>query len=169
MADLEQRLIALGEAIQFPSTPVMGSRVRIRLSASRPAFFDTRRLAIAAAIVIVTIGALLAIPPTRDAIAGFFGLKGVLIQRVPSLATPAGTRSGSAGQRLDLGRPVTLAEAQGALPYAIAYPHSLGHPDAVYLVQPVDRHAVALVWNPRPDLPQAGKTGVGALLIEFPG
>nr|MDQ6884853.1 hypothetical protein [Candidatus Dormibacteraeota bacterium] len=42
-------------------------------------------------------------------------------------------------------------------------------PDAVYLVQPVDRHAVALVWNPRPDLPQAGKTGVGALLIEFPG
>lgn len=169
MADLEQRLIALGAAIQFPSTPEMGSRVRSRLSASRPSLFDTRRLAIAAAILIVTIGALLAIPSTRDAIAGFFGLKGVLIQRVPNLVTPTGTRSGTVGQRLDLGQQVSFAEAQAALPYSIVFPQSLRPPDAVYLIQPAERHAVALVWNPRPGLPQARTTGIGALLIEFPG
>ncbi len=169
MADLEQRLSELGQAIQFPETPAFVVSVRRRLSPARPPYFDPRRLAIAAAILVVAIGALLAFPTTRDAIAGFFGLKGVLIQRVPSLASPGSTRGGSAGQRLNLGQPSTFAAAQGALPYAIAYPHSLGPPDAVYLVQPVDRHAVALVWNPSQDLPQAGKTGVGALLIEFPG
>ncbi len=169
MPELERRLAALGQAIEFPETPPLAPTVRERLSRTRPRYFDTRRLAIAAAILIVTIGALVAFPTTRDAIAGFFGLKGVLIQRVPNLVTPAGTRSGTVGQRLDLGQQVSFAEAQAALPYPIAYPHSLGPPDAVYLVQPAERHAVALVWNPRPGLPQARTTGIGALLIEFPG
>lgn len=169
MPDLEERLLALGRDLAYPTTPGLAASVGARLS--RPALrrFDSRYLAIAAAILIVTIGGLLAFPATRDAIAGFFGLRGVLIERVPSLTTPTASPAGSLAQRLALGRQVSFGEAQAALPYAIAYPQSLGLPDAVFLLQPAERQGVALVWSPGADLPRTTETGVGALLIEFPG
>jgi hypothetical protein len=170
MADLQERLLTLGREIEYPRTPNFAASLSPRLAEpARRERFDTRRLAIAAAVFIVAIGTLLAIPTTRNAIAGFFGIKGVIIQRVPSFQSPTPPSGATVGERLGLGRQVTLAEAQAAIPYSIVFPQSLGSPDAVFLVQPPDRHAVALVWLPRPGLPQAAHTGVGALVIEFPG
>jgi len=73
------------------------------------------------------------------------------------------------GERLGLGRQVTLPEAQATVPYGISYPQALGTPDAVFLIEPPGQHAVTLVWWPRSGLPEAGHTGVGALVIEVPG
>jgi len=170
MAELQERLLRLGREIDYPETPNLGAMVRVRLEQpARRQRFDTRRLVVAAAVFIVTVGALLAIPTTRDAIAGFFGLKGVIIQRVPRLPSPTPTGGATVGERLGLGRQVTLQQAQAAVPYGISFPQALGTPDQVYLIQPADLKAVALVWRPRSGLAAAAQTGVGALVIEFPG
>jgi hypothetical protein len=169
MPELEERLRLLGAEIEFPPAPLLAGRVRMALAQRSRAHPDRRWLAVAAAIMLVALGALLAFPNTRDAIAGFFGLKGVLIERVPSLASPTPAPPASLGDRLALGRQVSLSEAQASVTYAIVYPRSLGSPDAVFLLQPPDRKAVALVWRPRAGLPESANTGVGALLIEFPG
>jgi hypothetical protein len=169
MADLEQRLQALGERIEFPATPLLSRNVRARLTQLPAQRRDLRWLAAVAVVALVTVASLLAFPGTRNAIAGFFGLKGVLIQRVPSLASPTAPAPGSLAQRLALGRAVSFTEAQAALPYTIVFPSSLGTPDDVFLLEPPERKAVALVWKPRANLPQSPGTGVGALLIEFPG
>lgn len=170
MPDLEQRLLALGNEIDYPPTPRLANSVRRQLTVTvKQPRFDARRLAIAAVLLIVTAAALLAIPTTRNAIAGFFGLKGVIIQRVPSFRSPSPSSASDPGTRLGLGRRVTLGEAQAGLPYGITFPQALGSPDEVFLIQPPEQKAVALVWLPRPDLPAAAETGVGALVIEAPG
>jgi hypothetical protein len=172
MADLETRLFALGRELDFPPTPDFVPAVRARSSTDRPANRPRSwRIALAAAAAIaVTVAALVAIPSTRDAIAGFFHLKGLIIQRVPTNPTPTPSRGKSSiGERLDLGEQVTLDHAQASLPYQIVIPPSLGTPDLVYLIAPPSTQAVALVYLPRPTLPQAAQTGVGALVIEFRG
>lgn len=170
MADLQERLIQLGQDLAYPQTP--NFMPALRSSLGRPARrepFDTRRLALVTAALMVALGALLAIPTTRDAIAGFFGLRGVIIQRVPRLPSPTPSSGTTAGERLGLGRQVTLPVAEAAVPYGISFPQALGSPDQVFLLQPADLKAVALVWLPRRDLPAAAETGVGALVIDFPG
>jgi len=170
MADLQERLLTLGLEIEYPRTPNFAASLEARLAEpARRERFDTRRLAIAAAVFIVAVGALLAIPTTRNAIAGFFGIKGVIIQRVPSFQSPRPPSGATVGERLGLGRQVTLPEAQATVPYGISYPQALGTPDAVFLIEPPGQHAVTLVWWPRSGLPEAGHTGVGALVIEVPG
>lgn len=172
MADLETRLLALGRELDFPATPDFVQAVRARSSTdrarSRPRPW---RIALAAAAAIaVTVGALVAIPSTRDAIAGFFHLKGLVIQRVQTNPTPTPSRGKSSiGERLDLGEQVTLDHAQASLPYPIIIPQALGTPDLVYLLAPPSTEAVALVYLPRPTLREAAQTGVGALVIEFRG
>jgi hypothetical protein len=172
MADLETRLVALGRELAFPATPNLVPTVRARLlseQAHRRPLSWRIALAVAAALAIA-LGALAAIPSTRDAIAGFFHLKGLIIQRVQTNPTPAPTRSQSSiGERLNLGKQATLEQAQASLPYRIVIPHGLGPPDLVYLIAPSSTKAVALVYLPRPALPQSAQTGVGALVIEFPG
>jgi hypothetical protein len=172
MADLDARLLALGRELEWPATPNVVPAIRSRLSTGprrrQPLAWRVAFAAVAA--VVVTAGALLAVPATRDAIAGFFHLKGLIIQRVPTNPTPRPSPGPiSIGDRLNLGQPVTLAQAQAASHYQIAVPRALGTPDAVYLVGPADAQGVALVYLPGPGLPQAAETGVGALVIEFPG
>ncbi len=172
MADLEARLLALGRELDFPATPDFVPAVRARSSTDRSGRRPRSwRIAVAAAAAIaVTVGALVAIPSTRDAIAGFFHLKGLVIQRVQTNPTPTASRGNpSIGERLDLGEQVTLDHAQASLPYQIVIPQSLGTPDLVYLIAPPSTQAIALVYLPRPTLPEAAQTGVGALVIEFRG
>lgn len=171
MADLEARLFALGRELEWPATPNVGPAIRSRLFAGHSGPARAWRVAVAAAAaVVVTVGALLAIPTTRDAIAAFFHLQGLIIQRVPINPTPAPSHGAtSIGDRLNLGPQVTLDQAQAATHFQIAVPRALGSPDAVYLLGQGDAQGVALVYLPRPGLPQAAQTGVGALVIEFPG
>ena len=169
MAELEERLNELGRYLDYPHAAGLAATVgrRLREPARRRSRF-TRVLLAAAAIAALALAALIAFPPSRDAIAGFLGLRGVIVERVPTRPSASAT-SGPLGQRLQLGSEVTLAQARAAVSYRLLVPGSLGDPDQVYLLNPPSRQAVALVYLPRAGLPASVGTGVGLLLIEFPG
>ena len=134
--DLERALRELGPRYPYPPTPNLATLVRTRLVA-RPAaplrpvalWRDPRRLALVAAVLLVVAGAAALInPATRDAIAHFFHVSGVIVTRVPSPRP-----SLSPATPLDLGRLTTLEEAQRAVKFTIVVPPELGTPDGVYV------------------------------------
>jgi hypothetical protein len=75
----------------------------------------------------------------------------------------------SIGARLSLGQSTTLEEVRSGLTFQVPLPSALGPPDEVYLANMPPGGQVALVYYPRPDLPQANTTGVGLLLTAFQG
>jgi hypothetical protein len=197
--ELEQALADLGRHVEYPRTPDVAARVRRQLAEQptrRRPFWESwfqsqRRLAFALVALIALAGAALAISPeARTAVAERLGLRGVLIREVPSLptslpaASPAATPSTplgvsaspvvptvtpSAGTRLSLGQLLTLDEARARVAFQVQLPAALGPPDEVYLLDIPPGGQVALVYYPRPDLPQARTTGVGLLLTAFQG
>jgi hypothetical protein len=169
--ELERALRELGPRYPYPPTPNLAVAVRHRIVARPVApvrrlilWRDPRRLALAAAVVLVLAGAATLInPTTRDAIAHFFHVPGVIVSRVsplPSLSpvTP-----------LNLGRRTTLVDAQSAVSFPIAVPARLGAPDAVYVATEVPGGEVALAYTPRPGFPLVKQTGLGVLITEFRG
>ncbi|MDQ1391025.1 MAG: hypothetical protein QOF30_2 [Acidimicrobiaceae bacterium] len=130
-----------------------------------------RRPALVAAVVVVTVVALVAAalaisPGARRAAANLLGLESVHISTgplppVPRL--PAGTAP------LDLGEPVTLAQASARIGFPVRLPAlaPFDRPDAVYFATPPPEGEVTLAYLPGPDLPGTPQTGVGLLLTEF--
>jgi hypothetical protein len=142
MPELDVALRELGRHVEFPPTPDLASGIRGRLERPR---LSRRPVAIALAVLVVAIGAVLAVPPARTAILDWLGLRGVSIVRVDELPpTPA-------IERLDLGRQVTLEEA----PLWLLVPDD--EPDRIY----VGNGRVSLLWG-APDRVQL-------LLTEFRG
>lgn len=131
---LEQRLLALGAALDVPAAPDTVPAVLARLPARRrrrrrPA---GRVLAIAVAAMLLLVGVAFAVPPSRDAILRAIGLQGVSLKRVPRLPPiPAG---GAAGVRLGLGEPITPDRARHAAGFAPLLPPRA---TAVYLAHDV--------------------------------
>jgi hypothetical protein len=170
--ELERALKDLGPRYPYPPTPNLASRVRLRIVAkpiARPRrlelWRDPRRLALVAAVLLLLLGgAALANPTTRDAIAHFFHVRGVIVTRVPSplpSLTPV--------TPLDLGRRTTMADAQSAVSFKIAVPAELGDPDAIYVANDIPGGEVALAYTPRPGIPLVKQTGLGVLVTEFRG
>jgi hypothetical protein len=125
--ELEQRLLALGTALDVPPAPdtvpaVLAGLPARRRRRRRPA---RRVLVVALAAMLLLVGAAMAVPPTRDAILRAIGLRGVSIERVPRLAPlPPGARTGIT---LGIGRPVPLARAGHAAGFtALLPPHASG-------------------------------------------
>jgi len=170
--ELEQALRDLGPRYPYPPTPNLASRVRQRISAQPVAqprrlelWRDPRRLALVAAVLLVLLGAAaLANPVTRDAIAHFFHVRGVIVSREASPLP-----SVSPGIPLDLGRRTTMADAQSRVSFTIAVSAELGEPDAVYVVSGIPGGEVALAYTPRPGIPLVKQTGLGVLISEFRG
>ena len=169
--ELERALRELGARYPYPPTANLAVAVRRRIVARPVApvrrltlWRDPRRLALAAVAVLALVGtALLVNPTTRDAIAHFFHVRGVIVSRVsplPSLSpvTP-----------LNLGRRTTMADAQSAVSFTIGVPAELGAPDAVYVDSEVPGGEVALAYTPRPGFPLVKQTGLGVLITEFRG
>src|SRR4029453_17979453 len=102
MPDLDVALRELGRQVEFPSTPDIASSVRGRLERRRP---WSRPLAIALAVLVVAIGAVLAVPPARTAVLDGLGLRHVSIVLVAQLP-PTDPIA-----RLDLGRETSLEKA----------------------------------------------------------
>ena len=170
--DLERALRELGPRYSYPPTPNLSTLVRTRLVA-RPAaplrpvalWRDPRRLALVAAVLLVVAGAAALInPATRDAIAHFFHVSGVIVTRVPSPRP-----SLSPATPLDLGSLTTLEEAQRAVKFTIVVPPELGTPDGVYVASGPPGGEVALAYKPRPGIPVVRETGLGVLVTEFRG
>ena len=174
-ADLEQALTELAPRVAYPPTPDLAATIRARIAAepaasrpgwSWPALLRPRRLAIVALVLlIIAVGALAVSPELRTAVAKRLGIHGIEIIFVDETPTPAAS---PVGTTLLLGESMTLAEAQSRVSYVIQVPAELGPPDEVYLRQLAAGPMVTLLYRPRPDLPEAEETGVGALLMQFP-
>jgi hypothetical protein len=143
MNELERELVALGAAIEYPPTPNLAPRVRARIEERRAAFgFPLRRaLAVAFVVLLVTVGALMAVPSTRGAILDWLGLDGVAIERVETLPEVR------PGADLDLGEAVSLEEAERRTDYDVRVPEELGPPDAVYVRREFPLEIVSLVYG----------------------
>lgn len=171
-ADLERALRDLGRRYPYPPTPNLAATVRTRIvvrpiAPVRPfaLWRDPRRLALVAAVLLVLAGAAALInPATRDAIAHFFHVRGVIVTRAPSPLP-----SLSPATPLDLGRLTTLEEAQRSVGFTIVVPPELGAPDAVYVASGPPGGEVALAYKPRPGIPVVRETGLGVLVTEFRG
>jgi hypothetical protein len=72
------------------------------------------------------------------------------------------------GGELDLGAPVTLAEAEQRTDFVLL-PRRLGLPDEIYLADSPIGGRVDLLYRSRRDLPPSAPSGVGMLLTEFRG
>ena len=171
---LEQRLEALAAEIEFPPTPDLAAAVLPRVAATpsrrrrrllpgagRAPVPARRALVLALAALALLAAAAAAVPPVRDAVRDLLGLGGATVERVPRLpATPGG---------LDLGRPVTAAEAEEQAPFALRRPRDseLGSPDAVYLRGRPPHVQVTLAYRPKPGLPPIAAGPAGLLLTQF--
>lgn len=117
-AELEQRLVALGAALDLPPAPDVAPRVLAELPTRRPARRSPRRsVGIALVAALLVAGGAMAAPPTRHVILRILGLRGVRIERVPHLPSPpAGTRG------LGLGRRIPLDDARHAAAFTAVLP-----------------------------------------------
>jgi hypothetical protein len=182
--DLERMLREAAPFVAYPELPdlstAIGSRLRdvhepvqraprrrLLRPVFRPAFQPVlARAAVVVAIAVALLGATLAISPgARHAVAGWLGLRGVKVEVVPSLSAPPSPAA--LGTGLNLGKRVTLAQAQAMVPFPIGVPESLGPPDEVYLRTGFIQDQVTLLYRARPGLPEAATTGAGLLLTEF--
>ena len=169
LIEIEEQLGRLGAELEWPATPNLAPAIRLRTMVRRQ-WFESR-WAMAAAVAILALAALLAYPPSREAIANWLDLH-TRFQTVPHLATPSPLPSGTVGQRLVLGNRTTLPAARAALKWQLLLPASLGQPDDVYLQQPPVAPSdgeVTLVYTARQGIPTAGETGVAVLITEARG
>lgn len=169
--DFEAALRELAPRYPHPPTPDLTGRVRVRLVAQparrpTPLWRDPRRLALAAALLLVIAGAAALVnPASRDAIAHFFHVRGVIVNRAPSPLPSISTNPPY------LGRRVSQTEAQSQVAFQIAVPTdpTLGEPDGVYVDTTVPGGEVAFAYGPRPGIPLVRETGLGVLITEFRG
>jgi hypothetical protein len=125
-----------------------------------------RAVAVAAAVAVLAAGVVVFSPAAREAVAGWLGLGGVKITRVPHLPTPpSGT---TFGQNLELGAPVSLQAARERSAWSVLVPHDPRLVEAsVFLNQSLSGGQVSFVYRAGPGLPETSATGVGLLLTEF--
>jgi len=119
----ERELQALARYVEYPAERDLAPAVRARLTA-RP---QRRRRAVIAALgaLVLAVAVAFAVPPARSAILRFFHLQGVTIERVDRLPEVKTSRP------LDLGNPLTLAEARRAMHFRPLTSPLLGQPDRI--------------------------------------
>lgn len=168
--DLSALLQELGVHIDYPATPPLASVVRRRLAERSVAThvrgfapLSPAGLSRVAAVIAILLGiALAASPGARAAVTGWFA--------VPGIDLRSGSPSHVAlGHGLQLGRPVTLAEARRKVPFPISVPTAPGLkiPDAIYLANSDAGKIVSLVYHSRPGIPAARATHVALLITEL--
>lgn len=177
--DLEARLRALAATAVHPATPALRARVVAAISAApapatRGGFWQRSRLRLAAAGTLVVAVLVGTVPPLRTAVAGWVGLRGVVIEQPHVIPTPAPTvlPSGTPalGSGLDLGQPTSLAAARPRLAFTPLLPSALPAADGVFLREPPTGGALSLAYRAGPGRPPPiGGSGVSILVTEFRG
>jgi hypothetical protein len=170
MPELELQLRALAEEAVWPATPDLAAAVaatpRERRNAGLRGAFAvrsrrTRRALVAGlAVLLLVPAAAVAFPGARDDVLEWLGLRDVEIRRVP--APPAGPRP---ELEEDLGRPVSLAQAQREAGFEARLPAALGEPDRVRVLG----QRISLVYAPRDGLPRLDGVDAGLVLTESRG
>jgi hypothetical protein len=117
----ERELQALAQYVDFPEERDLAPAVQARLSPRAPR--RRRALVVVLAAALLAIAVAFVVPPARSAILRFFHLQGATIEivdRLPEVKT---------SKPLDLGNPLTLAEARRTLPFRPLTSPLLGDPD----------------------------------------
>jgi hypothetical protein len=147
----------------YPPTPDIAGSIRSRLD--RPRISPYRRLAVAATLIVVVLGGLLAVPEVRAAILEALRIGGITIfvgetpTTTPEATTTIVVRTPRPTMTpfieptpilsvLDLPGETTLVEARSQASFDIllpAYPEDLGDPQRVFL-QDLGGAVVTLVW-----------------------
>ena len=162
---VENQLQQAGRDFIYPPTPDIAARVLVQINRTRP-IQDRRRarFAWAAAIIVLVLIVLLAVPPVRAQILEFlqFGAIRIFLSTptptptlvptqtlIPSTLTPEPTLTPTPlPSLLDLSGETTLAQAQQSVNFTIllpTYPAGTGPPDKVYLQNP-GGPTVILAW-----------------------
>jgi hypothetical protein len=141
MTPLEQRLLALGAALESPPAPDLVPAVSARLAPRRRRRFappPRRALALAFALLLLGAGGAMAITPVRHAVLDLFDLRGAKVERVPRLPpAPPG-----ASTPLPLGRRIPVATARHAASFRALLPPRVS---AAYLGTQPDGGRITLV------------------------
>jgi hypothetical protein len=132
MPELELALRSIGQNVDYPATPDVAGRVRRRLAAGeqpRRSFLSRRAVVIALAVLAVSVGAVLAVPPARSTVFDWLGIGNVTIRYVEELPPVS-----KATPDLGLGERVSLGEARRLAGYRIRVPmvDGLHEPPKVY-------------------------------------
>ena len=142
-AELEQRLLDLGRALDFPPAPNLAASVLARLPDRRSGRYRPvrRTLVLGLGVALLLGGTAMAVPSTRNAILRVLGLRGVRIERVPELpALPAG-----AGTKLGLGERIPPGRARHAAGFTALLPPNA---TAAYLGHDVPGGRISLLVGP---------------------
>jgi hypothetical protein len=162
--ELDAVLRAVSRELVVPPAPRVAEDVLARIASRRRARSHRLRvLALAAALLVVSTGTVLAaVPAARDAVLEVFHLgSGVTVERVETLPPiPRATT-------FRPGRPVTLEQARRFASFDVLVPRTLGAPDAVFVSVFLTEGEVNLVYRPRRGIAAAPETGVGVLVSEF--
>ncbi len=161
---LELVLLDVGTHLDDPQPVGLATAVRARLREEPAGARGIRWPRFAIAGVVLAVGATLVLAlsaGTRDAVAGWLGLRGVSIEDRDEL--PATDLGGD----LALGGATTLTDARADADFRVLAPHGFGAPDEVYVADTVTGSRVTLLYHSRDDLPPASASGVGLLLTEF--
>jgi hypothetical protein len=130
VTDLEQRLLALGADLAYPTEPDLAPAVLARLETRPRRPFPWRAVSVAVAVLAVAIGTAFAVPQARTAILRWFHLRGATVERVQTLP-PAVERSQAGG----LGRPMRLEQAEQIVGFQLLLPPFKGAgPQRVYVL-----------------------------------
>jgi hypothetical protein len=180
MIDLERSLEELAERLEVPGGEWMVSDVlrRIEEPVRLPAVRRAPRLVAALAVLVLV--ALVALPGPRRAVARWLGFDSVRIEpgvTVPTTSTSTSqttaitvtTASGPApAPALGLGEPVSIDAAMSATGLPDPAPALLGPPLSVHVVQPPESGQIVLVYAPSELVPQSSVIGAGALVSVMP-
>jgi hypothetical protein len=148
MPELELALRQLGAAVEFPPEPDLTAGVRRRLGESPARRWAPRRLvAVALAVIVLAVGAAMAVPSARTAVLEWLGIKGVKVTRVETLPKASLLNDFGLGER------VSLAEARRRAPWLVEPQlDSLDPPDQIYFSTSVPLGQVSFLWGSKTEV-----------------
>ncbi len=177
--EFERELRALGAVIVFPATPDVTAGVLAGIETGPRSIQaggrNRRWMAIAAVIVLAVVAAFGLSRGLRSVVADWIGVRGVRIEFVRETPAPRSTSTPATpatGAALLLGRQVSAVEARAAAPFVVRFPVivGIGSPDETYVrVLPGGDVMISTLYRPRANLPEVAGSGVGLLLMQFPG
>jgi hypothetical protein len=161
----DRHMSAIAARATFPAMPSLGSRVLASIGEPRPVRRAASRaplasVAAAAAIVIAALAITLAVPSSRDTVAGFFGIEGSEVEPIPDTPLPPPEDIGTTAQL------ATIDEANALVGFDLSLPHDAGDPGAVYVLIYGTQHIAVIrydefdLWQAR--LPTEANFGKGA-------
>lgn len=157
---IESLLVELGGLVVWPEHPDQTPAVLGRLTSQDRAPRPFRWVPITAAVLLLAATILLLSPGARQAVADLLGVAGIEVRFGGDVGPPV-------GGELQLGDPVTLEEAVGAVEFDVSVLDLAGPPDAVYLSPLPSGGRISMVWEGGQSLPAAGGSDVGLIYSQF--